>query len=81
MTSLPANRFGLRSRGVLKQGFYADLVVFDPKTVSDCATYQNPRQTAAGINKVFVNGRLSWDGSSSTSNGSGHLLRGGNGDL
>lgn len=81
MTNLPASRFGLRSRGVLKQGFYADLVVFDPKTITDCATYQNPRQTAAGINKVFVNGRLSWDGSSSTPNGAGHLLRGGNGDL
>lgn len=81
MTSLPASRFGLRSRGILKQGFYADLVVFDPKTVADRATYQNPKQTAAGISKVFVNGRLSWDGLSSTSNGSGHLLRGGSGDL
>lgn len=78
MTSLPANRFGLRSRGRLKQGFYADLVVFDPKTVADGATYENPKQTAAGINMVFVNGHLSWNGRSSVASGFGRLLRGGN---
>ena len=75
MTSLPANRFGIRSRGVLKQGSYADLVVFDPNTVADTATYQNPKQAASGICKVYVNGRLSWDGRLCVSSGSGHLLR------
>ena len=75
MTSLPATRFGLRSRGLLKQGFYADLVVFDPNTVADTATYENPKQTASGINQVFVNGRLSWVGRSCVASGFGHLLR------
>ena len=74
MTSLPASRFGLRSRGILKQGFFADLVVFDPKTIEDLATYQNPKQTATGIEKVFVNGRLSWNGKSCSPNGFGRPL-------
>ncbi|MCY3857696.1 MAG: D-aminoacylase [Gammaproteobacteria bacterium] len=75
MTSLPASRFGLRSRGTLKHGFCADLVVFDPSEVADTATYQEPKQVASGINMVFVNGRLSWDGKSCVNGGFGHLLR------
>jgi N-acyl-D-aspartate/D-glutamate deacylase len=56
MTALPASRLGLRRRGVIAPGAYADLVVFDPHTVADCATYAEPNQYPVGIRHVFVNG-------------------------
>ena len=56
MTSFPATRFGLGDRGLLRKGMAADLVVFDPQTVLDQATYDNPRQAPLGIEHVFVNG-------------------------
>lgn len=56
MTGLAAERLRWTDRGLLKEGFYADLVVFDPETVADKATYQAPHQYAAGIEHVLVNG-------------------------
>ena len=56
MTSLPAGHLGLRDRGLLAQGNYADVVVFDPDTVSDLATYEEPHQYATGMRHVVVNG-------------------------
>ncbi len=56
MTSLPADRFGLRGRGVIARGSAADLVVFDPSTVLDQATYEMPLLPPAGVSAVFVNG-------------------------
>ncbi len=56
MTSLSAARAGLAERGTLKAGLYADLVVFDPETVCDRATFEDPRQVAVGIRHVVVNG-------------------------
>jgi len=56
MTSLPAARLDLRDRGVLEEGAFADLVVFDPETVGDASTWENPRVFARGIDAVFVNG-------------------------
>jgi N-acyl-D-amino-acid deacylase len=56
MTSLPASRVGLKDRGLLKPGFAADVVIFDPATVNDNATYTNPHQFPTGINYVVVNG-------------------------
>lgn len=56
MTSLPADRLGLRERGQLRAGFFADVVVLDPATVIDRATYDRPHQLSAGIRDVFVNG-------------------------
>jgi N-acyl-D-aspartate/D-glutamate deacylase len=57
MTSLPANRLGLADRGILRQGMKADVVVFDPATVKDMATYENPAQYSQGVDWVLVNGR------------------------
>lgn len=56
MTSIPAERFGLVDRGTLREGAFADLVLFDPKTVADRATYENPHQLSVGIEQVLVNG-------------------------
>ena len=56
LTSGPANRFGLTNRGTLKEGYFADLVVFDADTVAERSTYENPHQTSAGIDAVVVNG-------------------------
>lgn len=57
MSSAPADRIGLRERGQLRAGFHADVVVFDPATVLDVATYQVPHRTPIGIRDVLVNGR------------------------
>jgi N-acyl-D-amino-acid deacylase len=59
MTSLPAQRLGLKDRGILSEGKAADIVVFDPEAVIDRATYENPRQYPEGIQHVIVNGALS----------------------
>jgi dihydroorotase/N-acyl-D-amino-acid deacylase len=56
MTSAVANRLSIQDRGVLKEGMMADVVVFDPATVADRATYEKPHQISAGIKEVFVNG-------------------------
>jgi N-acyl-D-amino-acid deacylase len=56
MTSLPADRLGLRERGQLRAGFFADVVVLDPASVIDRATYDRPHQLSVGIRDVFVNG-------------------------
>ena len=58
MTSLPAQVLGLKDRGLLKEGYWADVVVFDPDTVSDMATYDNPKQYPKGIDYVLVNGTV-----------------------
>ena len=55
-TALPAQRMGLADRGVLKRGMWADLVVFDPDTVHDVATYEDPNRLAMGMRYVLVNG-------------------------
>ncbi len=56
MTSLPAANLKLRKRGSLKPGFYADISIFNPRTIQDHATYDNPKQYATGVVHVFVNG-------------------------
>ena len=56
LTGLPATNLGLDSRGFLKTGMFADVVVFDPKTIADRATFENPHQYSVGVKHVFVNG-------------------------
>ena len=56
LTGLPAANLGLKDRGLLKQGYFADVVVFDPKTITDHATFAEPHQYATGMQHVFVNG-------------------------
>ena len=56
LTSLPATNLGLDRRGLLKDGYFADVVIFDPKTIADKATFEKPHQFAVGVRDVFVNG-------------------------
>jgi N-acyl-D-amino-acid deacylase len=56
LTSLPAARLRVPERGVLQEGWYADVVVFDPATIADHATFERPHQYATGVRHVFVNG-------------------------
>jgi len=75
MTGLSAARFGLSGRGVVREGAYADLTVFDPATVIDRATFANPMQPAAGIAHVVVNGRAVWSAGKATGDRPGRALR------
>jgi len=74
MTSLPASRFALRDRGLVRPGYRADLVLFDPLTIADTATYETPIRAAAGIDAVWVNGVLSYRSGHPTGNRAGHFL-------
>jgi N-acyl-D-aspartate/D-glutamate deacylase len=58
MTSLPCDTFGLTDRGVIRAGAIADLVLFDPATVADVGTYQDPARPPTGIAAVIVNGEV-----------------------
>ena len=58
MASMPAAKLGIKDRGILKQGNFADVVVFDPATVADKATYTEPEQYSTGIDYVIVNGKV-----------------------
>lgn len=76
MTSLPAQRMGIKDRGILKPGFYADLVLFNPATVTDKATFENPHQYSEGISLVLVNGLPVWEDGKFTGNFPGRVIRG-----
>lgn len=76
MTGLSAKRFGLADRGFVRTGYAADLVVFDPRTVADVATYETPKRLSAGIETVIVNGTVSYTaGSEKIVRAGGPLLR------
>ena len=74
MTSLPAQRLGLKDRGVIREGSFADLVLLNPDTVIDHATYANPTALSTGIEKVFVNGIIVWEGGKATGAKPGFVL-------
>jgi N-acyl-D-amino-acid deacylase len=74
MTRLPAERLGLTDRGLLAEGKAADVVVFDPATVSDRATYEQPHLYPTGVHSVFVNGTLVIDGEHHTGAKAGRVL-------
>jgi N-acyl-D-amino-acid deacylase len=75
MTGLPARRLGLRDRGVIRVGAKADLVVLDPRTVGDVATYEDPHRYPRGIEQVLVNGRFVIRDGEHTGSLPGKLLR------
>ena len=75
MTGLPAERFRLARRGRIAPGLRADLVVFDPQRVEDSATFARPKQPAAGIRSVYVNGQLAWHDGRPTGARAGEVIR------
>ena len=75
MTSLPAHTFGLRDRGLLREGMAADLVLFDPARVQDKSTYAQPHQYSQGFDFVLVNGQIVVDSGKLTSARPGQTLR------
>jgi N-acyl-D-amino-acid deacylase len=75
MTSFPARRFKLKDRGLIRRGYKADIVVFDPKTIIDKATFQEPQLTAEGVKRVFVNGTEVWTEGRVTTSRPGKALR------
>lgn len=75
MTSLPARFLGLQDRGIVREGFYADLVVFDPETVKNVATFGNPCLSPEGIPYVLLNGKLAVDEGKPTGALAGKVLR------
>jgi N-acyl-D-amino-acid deacylase len=75
MTSLTASNLGLSHRGEIKQGFAADIVVFDPDTIADHATFEDPLQYSTGVRAVWVNGELVWENSEETGARPGQIVR------
>lgn len=74
MTDLPARRFGLAGRGMIRAGYSADLVLFDPERIIDAATFTDPIQPAKGIAGVWVNGVLSYTADGATGDRAGRFL-------
>jgi len=75
MTQLPAQRFGLSDRGLVREGYFADLVLFDPETIIDTATYADPIRPSHGIQGVWVNGVLSYTAAGPTGGRGGRFLQ------
>ena len=75
MTSLPASVFGMTGRGQIKEGYWADLVLFDPEVVQDLATYDEPKTEPAGISLVVINGEVGLENGNHYRAGSGKMLR------
>jgi N-acyl-D-amino-acid deacylase len=75
MTSLPADRFGLTGRGRIEAGAFADLVVFDPATIHDVATFEDPHAFPVGIAAVVVNGDVAWSDGDGSITCAGRALR------
>lgn len=77
LTSLPAQRFGFQDRGLLREGFWADIVLFDPESVADLSTFEDPHRYSQGIDDVLVNGELVRQEGKPTAARPGRILYGG----
>ncbi|GAH56124.1 unnamed protein product, partial [marine sediment metagenome] len=75
MTYYPASIMRIRERGLLQQGYWADIVIFDPDKIIDCSTYQDPHQYPLGIHYVLVNGKIAVNQGSLAQEGYGKVLR------
>jgi N-acyl-D-amino-acid deacylase len=76
LSSLPAHNLSLKDRGELRQGYFADVVVFDPKTVQDHSTYEHPHQLATGVEQVWINGVQALRDGTATGAASGRFVHG-----
>jgi dihydroorotase/N-acyl-D-amino-acid deacylase len=76
MTGLPAGNLGLRNRGLIREGYFADITIFDPKTVIDRATFEEPNQYPVGINFMILNGEVEVDNGQRTPALAGRVLLG-----
>jgi N-acyl-D-amino-acid deacylase len=76
LAALPAANLSLRDRGELKAGYFADVVIFDPATIQDHATYEKPHQLATGVEDVWVNGVLALQNGAATGAASGRFVHG-----
>jgi N-acyl-D-amino-acid deacylase len=77
MSGLPAATLGLRQRGLLREGYFADVVVFDPTTIADQATFSDPHRLATGVSEVLVNGQVTVSGGTFAGRLAGRALAGG----
>ena len=75
MTGLSASRFRLPQRGLVKVGYFADLVLFDPQTIRDVASFSDPKRPADGIEAVMVNGVMSYGPDKHITGRAGRFLR------
>ena len=75
MTGLSARQFGIKNRGLIEAGKFADLTIFDPRTIVDSATFEQPTTPATGIAYVIVNGKMAWENGANTNNRAGKVLR------
>jgi N-acyl-D-amino-acid deacylase len=75
MTGMPAQRFGLVERGLIREGYFADLVLFESEKIIDTATFSDPVLPAKGIEGVWVNGVLSYSAQGATQKRGGRFLR------
>ena len=75
MTSLPASRFGIKNRGLLQEGYAADLVIFDENTIKDEATFDKPHAYSTGIDYVIVNGEITLENGKHTGVLKGEVVR------
>jgi dihydroorotase/N-acyl-D-amino-acid deacylase len=76
MSAFPAQRLGLSDRGVLRTGLKADLLIFDPATVRDTATFEKPHSYAEGVSLVVINGQVVFEGGKMTAARPGRVLYG-----
>jgi N-acyl-D-amino-acid deacylase len=76
LTSLPAANLSLRERGALKAGYFADVVLFDPRTIADHATFAKPHQLSTGVSDVWINGIRALEDGKATGAPSGRVVRG-----